>query len=133
MSERRAIVSCRGPQPTSAYPHAHIHENLVWVTAQAGRDPDSGEMVAGGAEGQMTRAIGNLEAILEECGTALHNVICTQVMYVDAADLTAIDAVYQRLFPKPVPVRTNFGVGFLAAEPGTELARLQLDCVAEIP
>jgi 2-iminobutanoate/2-iminopropanoate deaminase len=128
----RGIVSRRGPQPTGSYPHAHVHRNMVWVTAQAGRDPSNGELVEGGMEGQLDRAISNLEAILEECGSSLDRVIRTQIMYMDRADVDAMDAVYARRFQAPLPVRTSWGVKFLAAEPGTELVRVQVDCVAEV-
>ena len=127
----RGIVSRRGPQPTGSYPHAHIQGNMVWVTAQAGREPSNGELVLGGMEGQMDQAISNLEAILEECGSSLDRVIRTQIMYTDPADLDAMDAVYTRRFSAPLPVRTSWGVSFLAAEPGTEQVRVQIDCVAE--
>ena len=127
----RGIVSRRGPHPTGSYPHAHIQGNMVWVTAQAGREPSNGELVLGGMEGQMDQAISNLEAILEECGSSLDRVIRTQIMYTDPADVDAMDAVYTRRFSAPLPVRTSWGVSFLAAEPGTELVRVQIDCVAE--
>ena len=126
----RGIVSRRGPQPTGSYPHAHVHGGMVWVTAQAGRDPGNGELVEGGMAGQMDRAISNLEAILEECGSSLDRVIRTQVMYTDPSDVAAMDEVYARRFTAPLPVRTSWGVKFLAAEPGTELVRVQIDCVA---
>ena len=132
MSSHRGVVSKSGPQPTGSYPHAHIHGNMVWVTAQAGRDPHTGELVAGGMEGQLDRAISNLEAILEECGSSLDRVIRTQIMYTDPADLEAMDAAYARRFSWPLPVRTSWGVKFLAAEPGTEIVRVQIDCVAEL-
>lgn len=105
---------------------------MVWVTAQAGRDPKNGELVEGGMEGQMDRAIGNLEAILEECGSSLERVVRTQIMYTDPSDVEAMDAAYARRFHPPLPVRTSWGVRFLAAEPGTELVRVQIDCVAEL-
>ena len=82
--------------------------------------------------GQMDRAISNLEAILEECGSSLDSVIKTQIMYTDPADVPAMDQVYARRFKEPPPVRTSWGVKFLAAEPGTETARVQIDCVAEV-
>jgi 2-iminobutanoate/2-iminopropanoate deaminase len=132
MESHRGVVSRRGPQPTGSYPHAHIHGNLVWVTAQAGRDPGNGELVEGGMLGQMDQAISNLQAILEECGSSLDRVVRTQVMYTDPADVEAMDAAYARRFSAPLPVRTSWGVKFLAAEPGTELVRVQIDCVAEI-
>ncbi len=128
----RGVVSRRGPQPTGSYPHAHIHGGMVWVTAQAGRDPENGELVEGGMAGQMDRAISNLEAILEECGSSLDRVIRTQIMYTDAADVDAMDQVYARRFRAPLPVRTSWGVKFLAAEPGSEIVRVQIDCVAAV-
>ena len=128
----RGVVSHRGPQPTGSYPHAHIHGNMVWVTAQAGRDPGNGELVEGGMDGQMERAISNLAAILDECGSSLDRVIRTQIMYTDPSDVDAMDAAYARSFQAPLPVRTSWGVKFLAAEPGTELVRVQIDCVAEV-
>ena len=82
--------------------------------------------------GQMDRAISNLEAILDECGSSLERVIKTQIMYTDAADVPAMDAAYARRFKQPLPVRTSWGVKFLASEPGTELVRVQIDCVAEV-
>jgi len=105
---------------------------MVWVTAQAGRDPGTGELVEGGMEGQLDRAISNLEAILDECGSSLDRVIRTQVMYTDPADVEAMDAAYGRRFKAPLPVRTSWGVKFLAAEPGPEMVRVQIDCVAEL-
>ncbi|OLC60198.1 MAG: hypothetical protein AUG06_03575 [Actinobacteria bacterium 13_1_20CM_2_65_11] len=132
MSSHRGVVSGHGPQPTGSYPHAHVHGGVVWVTAQAGRDPGSGELVPGGIEGQLSQAIDNLDAILEDCDSSLDRVIRTQIMYTDPDDADMIDAVCARRFHAPPPVRTAWGVKFLAAEPGSEVVRVQIDCVAEL-
>jgi 2-iminobutanoate/2-iminopropanoate deaminase len=129
LTDRRAIVSTRGPQPTATYPHANVQGGLVWVTAQAGRDPANGELVPGGLEGQLERAISNLEGILADCGSSLDHVIQTMVMVVGDPDELLIDSVFERRFEK-LPARTVFGVAFLAAEPGHESVRVQLDCLA---
>jgi len=129
----RGVVTRRGPQPTGSYPHAHIEGGMVWVTAQAGRDPRDGELVAGGMDGQLNQAIDNLAAILDECGSSLEHVVKTQIMYTDPADEDVMDAVYSRRFGAPGPVRTAWGVKFLAAEPGSEVVRVQIDCVAGVP
>ena len=132
MASHRGIVTKRGPEPTGSYPHAHIAGEMVWVTAQAGRDPRSGELVPGDVEGQLNQAIDNLAAILDECGSSLDRVVKTQIMYTDAADEDVIDAVYARRFRAPLPVRTAWGIKFLAAEPGTEAVRVQIDCLAGV-
>ena len=150
----KGVVSRRGPQPTGSYPHAHVHGNMVWVTAQAGRDPSSGELVEGGMAGQMDRAISNLEAILEECGSSLDRVIRTQIMYTDRSDVEAIlkaagsslehvvkaqiefveekdldamNRIYGERFHEPLPARTSFGAAFL-----WKGAKVQIDCVAAV-
>jgi 2-iminobutanoate/2-iminopropanoate deaminase len=129
LTERRGIVSRRGPQPTATYPHANIEGGYVWVTAQAGRDPDDGELVPGGLRGQLERAISNLEAILDDCGSSLDRVIKTMVMVVGEPDEELIGEVFGRRFTRQ-PARTVFGVAFLAAEPGHEKVAVQLDVVA---
>jgi 2-iminobutanoate/2-iminopropanoate deaminase len=129
MTERRAVVSARGPQPTATYPHANVDGGYVWVTAQAGRDPADGDLVRGGLEGQLERAISNLEGILADCGSSLDRVVKSMVMVVGDPDEPLIDSVLARRFPHP-PARTILGVAFLAAEPGHETVRVQLDCVA---
>ena len=131
MTERRAIVSTRGPEPTATYPHANVEGDYVWVTAQAGRDPANGELVPGGLEGQLERAISNLEAILADCGSSLDRVLKTMVMVTGDPNEPLIDSVFARRFPN-LPARTIFGVAFLAAEPGHETVRVQLDCIASI-
>ena len=132
MNDHRSVVSRKGPQPTSVYAHAHIHGGLVWVTAQAGRDPETGETVVGGMEGQLDRAISNLEAILADCGSSLDRVVQTMIMFVYEEDLDAMNRVYAKRFKPPLPARTSFGVKFLAPEPGAETVRVQIDCVAEV-
>src|SRR5437660_1415532 len=132
MSSDPTITIKEAPEPRGPYVHARQHGGLVYVTAQIGRDPGNGELVEGGMTGQMDRAISNLAAILEECGSSLDRVIRTQIMYTDQSDVEAIDAVYARRFRKPPPVCTSWGVKFLAAEPGTEIVLVQIDCVATI-
>src|SRR3989441_12839430 len=104
MSSHRGVVSGHGPQPTGSYPHAHVHGGVVWVTAQAGRDPGRGELVPGGIEGQLSQAIDNLDAILEDCDSSLDRVILTQFIYTDTVGDDNIGAVVARRFHAPPPV-----------------------------
>jgi 2-iminobutanoate/2-iminopropanoate deaminase len=105
---------------------------MAWVTAQAGRNPGNGELVPGDMVGQLNQAIDNLEAILEDCDSSLDRVIRIQIMYTDPDDADMIDTVCARRFRSPLPARTTWGVKFLAAEPGSEVVRVQIDCVAEL-
>lgn len=131
-TEHAAVVSRHGPAPTSTYPHAHVHGRTVWVTAQAGRDPTSGEMVAGGPSDQIDQAISNLETILHDCGSSLERVVHSQIMFLHDRDLDELDETFRRRLSARPPTSSWVGVSFLAEEPGTEPIRVQLDCVAAL-
>src|SRR3989441_13262268 len=115
MSSHRGVVSGHGPQPTGSYPHAHVHGGVVWVTAQAGRDPGSGGLVPGGIEGQLSQAIDNPEAILEGCDSSLDRVIRAQNMYTGPDDAAMNHAGWARRLPAPPPLWTAGGVKVLPA------------------
>ena len=120
-----AITTESAPEPRGPYPHVRVDGDHVWVTAQIGRDPESGDFVAGGFEPEFHRAISNLEAILAETGCSLADVVNTCVQFIDEDDLDAMNRIYAERFPTPYPSRTSFGVAFL-----WKGAKVQIDAVA---
>ena len=127
MSEDKTITIKEAPVPRGPYVHARRHGGLVWVTGQIGRDPKTGDFVAGGFEAEFNQAIDNLEAILKASGTSLDRVVRTQIEFVDESDLDAMNRIYGERFPEPLPARTSFGAAFL-----WKGAKVQIDCVAAI-
>ena len=119
------ITTESAPEPRGPYPHVRIDGDHVWVTGQIGRDPASGDFVAGGFEPEFHQAIGNLAAILVEAGSSLEEVVHTNIQFVDEADLDAMNRIYAERFPTPYPARTSYGVAFL-----WKGARVQIDAVA---
>src|SRR5438094_8785572 len=53
------------PEPRGPYVHARRHEALVYVTAQIGRDPKTGDCVKGGFEAGFNQAIDHVAPILK--------------------------------------------------------------------
>ncbi len=127
MSSDRTITIKDAPEPRGPYVHARRHGDLVYVTAQIGRDPRTGDFVAGGFEAEFHQAIDNLEAILKAAGTSLDRVVRTQIEFVDERDLDAMNRIYGERFHEPLPARTSFGVAFL-----WKGAKVQIDCVAAV-
>lgn len=115
------------PEPRGPYPHARVHDGLVYVTGQIGRDPVTGDFVAGGFDAQFHQAIDNLAAILDACGSSLGQVVRTQVQFVDEADLDAMNRICAERFPLPQPARTSFGVAFL-----WKGAKVQIDALGAV-
>lgn len=117
----------QAPEPRGPYPHARVHDGLVWVTGQIGRDPATGEIVAGGFEPEFRQALQNLAAVLHCAGSSPALVVRTQVQFVDEANLDALNRIYGEHFGAPQPARTSFGVAFL-----WKGARVQIDAVAAV-
>ncbi len=125
MSTDRTITTEGAPIPRGPYVHAREHGGLIYVTAQIGRDPKTGEFVEGGFEAEFNQAIDNLEAILLASGSSLDRVVKAQVEFIDEGDLDAMNRIYGERFHEPLPARTSFGVAFL-----WKGAKVQIDCIA---
>ena len=127
MSADKTITIKGAPEPRGPYVHARRHGGLVYVTAQIGRDPKTGDFVKGGFEAEFNQAIDNVEAILLAAGTSLDKVVKAQIEFVEESDLDAMNRIYGERFHDPLPARTSFGAAFL-----WKGARVQIDCVAAL-
>jgi 2-iminobutanoate/2-iminopropanoate deaminase len=127
MSKDLTITIEEAPEPRGPYVHARQHGAMVYVTAQIGRDPKTGDFVEGGFEAEFTQAIDNLEAILKAAGSSLDRVVKAQIEFVDENDLEAMNRIYGERFHDPLPARTSFGAAFL-----WKGAKVQIDCIAAL-
>ena len=127
MSKDLTITIDGAPEPRGPYVHARQHGALVYVTAQIGRDPKTGDFVKGGFEAEFNQAIDNVEAILRAAGSSLDRVVRAQIEFVDEGDLDAMNRIYGERFHQPLPARTSFGAAFL-----WKGAKVQIDCIAAL-
>ena len=112
MSEtrRRAIRTTEAPTPAFAYSQAIASEGLLFVSGQVGIDPTTRE-VAQGFEGQLRRALENVDAIARAAGASLADAVRVGVYLASGDDFQAMDAVYREYFGEPLPARTTVTVG----------------------
>ena len=127
MSPDHTITIKEAPEPRGPYVHARQHGGLVYVTAQIGRDPKTGDFVKGGFAAEFNQAIDNVEAILKAAGSSLERVVKAQIEFVEEEDLDAMNRIYGERFHEPLPARTSFGAAFL-----WKGAKVQIDCIATI-
>lgn len=105
MSRVREIVDGADLPVHGPYAPAVRVGELLFVSAQAGVDPATGTVRAGGTEAQCRQAILNLERVLRAAGADLRAVVKTTVFYTDSDDLQAINRVYAETFPIDPPAR----------------------------
>jgi 2-iminobutanoate/2-iminopropanoate deaminase len=114
-----------GTKPAGAYSPGVIAEGrFVYVSGQGPlRD---GQPITGTIEDETELALENLAAVLAEAGATMADVIRCGVFLADIGDFAAMNAVYEKAFPEPLPARTTVG----AMLPGI---KVEIDCVAVLP
>ena len=88
--------------------------NLVFVSGQTGRHPETGEL--GKDIREQTRFIlERIKTILTAAGTSLDNVLTATTYLTRVQDLAAYNEEYARYFPTDKPARTTVTVAALNA------------------
>jgi 2-iminobutanoate/2-iminopropanoate deaminase len=113
------------PKPVGPYSPAVIAGNLVFVSGQSGRDPQT-DHVADTIDAQTQQALRNVATILEAAGSSLGRVVRCGVFLTDMREFNRMNAVYARMFGDHRPARTTVAVSEL---PGPGL-RVEIDAVA---
>lgn len=97
---------------------------MLYLSGQIGID-DSGKLVSGGIAGETRRAMENIRATLEQCGSSLDHVVKATVMLADMSEWSEMNKVYVSYFKKHLPARSALGANGLALG-----ARVEIECIA---
>lgn len=109
MARKEVLRTERAPAPFQGAPYSQGIRcgELVFVSGQLGVDPSTGEMVEGGISEQTAQAMRNLEAILEEAGSSLKQLVKTTIYLVDLADFAAMNEAYAERLGNQPPARAT--------------------------
>jgi len=124
---RRAVSTAGAPAAIGPYSQAIAIDGLLFAAGQAGLDPGSGNLVAGGVEPETERVMANLSAVLDAAGCTWADVVKTTIFLTDMGDFAAVNAIYGRLVTDPPPARSTVGVAALPKG-----ARVEIDVVARL-
>jgi len=110
---RRHVESPRGPAAIGPYSHAVWAGDLLYLSGQTPIDPAVGKLIDGDVEAQTHRAFDNLQAVLEDSGLSMDDVIKCNVYLTDMVNFPAMNRAYQQRFTAPYPARTTVAVAGL--------------------
>ena len=131
MVNKTRIKTDAAPPALGTYSQAIRTGDLVFVTAQTGRDPDTGKLEEG-LEAQTRRMFSNLDAVLNASGCSPADIVKVTLLLADIKDFKAVDLIYAAWLPglgiTPLPARTAFAAAALPAG-----ALVMMDIVAAIP
>jgi 2-iminobutanoate/2-iminopropanoate deaminase len=109
------------PDPIGPYSQGTKDGDRVYVSGQGPVDPDSGDVVSQDVGEQTAQTIENIDAILEEAGTSLDDVLKANVYVTDMNDYDTVNEVYGEYFSDPYPARAAVEVSRLPISIGVEI------------
>src|SRR3954468_4788258 len=80
---------------------------LVYTSGQAGIDPATGSIAGDSFEAQARQAFANLQAILEDAGSGLAQVIKVTCFLADPDAFLLLNSLFEEFFPVAPPVRST--------------------------
>ena len=118
---KRTVHTDDAPAAVGAYSQATATDDLVFTAGQIALTPD-GEMRADASVADQTeQALSNLEAVLEEAGAGMDDVLKVTVYLDDIDDFDAMNDVYQSFFESDPPARSAVGVDALPKGAAVEI------------
>ena len=124
---KQSVTATDAPAALGPYSQAVIANGFVFCSAQAGIDPATGQLVAGGIEAQTERVIRNLKAVLEAAGSDLDKVVKVTVYLASMDDFKAMNGSYAGFFKEDQPARAAIEIGRLPLG-----ALVGMECVAVV-
>ena len=107
---KKAINTEKAPKAIGPYSQAIQVGNLIYTSGQLPIDPITGAFPEGGIKEQTRQSLSNIQAILEEAGLTMSNVVKTTVFLADMNDFADMNAVYAEFFTQPYPARSAVAV-----------------------
>lgn len=129
MQAEKVIVETEAaPSAIGPYSQAVGYNGLLFLSGQIAIDPESGELIDGGVEEQVTQVMSNLSAVLEAAGVNFSHVIRTTIYLDDIDDFEDVNEIYGRFFDTNPPARATVEVETLPRG-----ADVEIDLIAARP
>lgn len=125
---KEAIATTNAPAALGPYSQAVKANGTVYVSGQLPIDPATGEFAGTDIQSQTRQSLTNIQAILQEAGLDLSNVVKTTVLLENIDDFAAMNEVYAEFFTGVTPARAAFEV---AAIPKGALVEIEAVAVVE--
>src|SRR5262245_5058802 len=125
---KQIISTATAPSAIGPYSQAVRAGNLIFVSGQIPIDPATGNLIEDKSiQGQTTRVLQNLIAIVEAAGGSAQDIVKTTVFLRDMTDFAEMNTVYSGFFSSSPPARATVQAARLPRDVSVEI-----DCIAVI-
>ena len=109
---KKIINSRNAPTAIGPYSQAIQVERTIYTSGQIGLDPVTGNLVEG-FDNQVHQAFKNLQAVAQEAGGSLSNVVKFTLFLTDLSVFSKANTIMQEYVQEPYPARSTVGVASL--------------------
>ncbi|HRL21904.1 Rid family detoxifying hydrolase [Alcaligenes sp. SDU_A2] len=112
---KQVVFTDAAPAAVGPYSQAIIASGgkTVYLSGQIGLEPATGELVSENFEGQVRQAFANLEAVVQEAGGSLSDIVKLTLFLTDLSKFASANGIMAELIPQPFPARSTIGVASL--------------------
>lgn len=121
------VQTQKAPSAIGPYSQAIVVNGMVYTSGQIALTPAGGdELLKEDVGVQTVRVLENLQAVLEEAGSSMENVIKTTIFLADMDSFTIVNEVYEKAFGSHKPARSTVAVKTLPKNALVEIDALAL-------
>ena len=127
---KTAVQTDNAPKAIGPYSQAVVANGLVYCSGQIAIDPSSGQVVPGDITQQTERVMRNLDAVLQQAGSSLKQVLRATVYLRSMTDFAAMNEVYGKWISSGVnvpPARSTVAVAGLPRD-----VLVEIDVIASL-
>lgn len=125
----REIFSIPGaPKPIGPYSQAVKVNGTLYVSGQIPLNPQTGDLVLDSIENATHRVMQNIQALVEEAGMQMKDVVKMSIFIKDMGQFSQINSVYAQYFTGDFPARETVQVADLPMG-----VPIEISCIAIEP
>ena len=119
--EKKAIHTDNAPKAVGPYSQAVAFGSMLICSGQIPIRPSDGVLLTGDVQEQTHQVMKNLQAVLEEAGASLNDVVRTTIFLSSMDDFAKVNEVYASYFQEPYPARACVEVARLPKSVDVEI------------
>jgi reactive intermediate/imine deaminase len=100
----------------------------IYLSGQIGLEPGTGELISENFEGQVRQSFANMQAVIEEAGGTLADIVKLTLFLTDLTKFASANAIMADVIPQPFPARSTLGVASLPKG-----AQFEVEAVVVLP
>lgn len=122
--QKTIIQTDKAPAPIGPYSQAVVAGDTIYISGQIAIDPSDGKLKTENIQEETRLVLNNLQAILNEAGYGLENVVKCSIFIKNMDQFADINEVYSRYFDAHKPARETVEVARLPKDVNVEISAI---------